>query len=57
MRTVLKRLLGDNRAATAIEYGLIVALIAVFASGAIALFADKVILMWEFIRTQALGAL
>jgi pilus assembly protein Flp/PilA len=47
----------DRRGATAIEYGLIVALIAVFATGAISLFADAAIAMWDFIRTQALGSL
>ncbi len=51
------RLCGDRRAATAVEYGLIVALIAVAASGFIALFADAAIAMWEFIKTEALGSL
>ena len=57
MKTVLKRLLGESRAATAVEYGLIVALIAVSAYGAIAIFGGKVIVMWEFISTQSLGVL
>lgn len=57
MRNLLDRLRLDRRGATAVEYGLIVALIAVFASGAIALFADAAIAMWEFVRAQALGNL
>ncbi len=54
MRKFFDRLRGDHRGATAIEYGLIVALIAVFAAGAIALFADAAIAMWEFVRSSAL---
>jgi pilus assembly protein Flp/PilA len=47
----------NRRGATAIEYGLIVSLIAIAASGAIVLFADAAIAMWEFIRTEALAVL
>lgn len=57
MLRLVKALTGDSRGATAIEYGLIVALIAVFASGAIAFFADAAIAMWEFVRTEAMNAL
>lgn len=57
MINLLKCFVGNRRGATAIEYGLIVALIAVFASGAIALFADAVIAMWEYVRSNALGTL
>lgn len=57
MRNLMNALIRDRRAATAIEYGLIAALIAVAASGAIALFADAAIAMWEFVRTEALGSL
>lgn len=57
MKQIFKRLGSDHRGATAIEYGLIVALIAIAASGAIALFADAAIAMWDFVRTQALGSL
>ena len=57
MRRLYLRLRGDRRGATAIEYGLIVALIAVFAAGAIALFADAAIAMWEYVRSNALGNL
>lgn len=57
MLKFIRMLARDRRGATAIEYGLIVALIAVFATGAISLFADAAIAMWDFIRTQALGSL
>lgn len=57
MRKLFILLRGDRRGATAIEYGLIVALIAVFAAGAIALFADAAIAMWEYVRSNALGNL
>lgn len=57
MRTLILRLRADRRGATAIEYGLIVALIALAAAVGIALFADAAIAMWEFIRAEALGNL
>lgn len=57
MDKLLLRLGADRRGATAIEYAMIVALIAVAASGAIALFADAAIEMWDFVRTEALGSL
>jgi pilus assembly protein Flp/PilA len=57
MFKIFRTLARDRRGATAIEYGLIVALIAVFATGAITLFADAAIAMWDFIRTQAMGNL
>ncbi len=57
MIRLIIRLWGNNRAATAIEYGLIVALIAIAASGFIALFADAAIAMWEYIKEEALGNL
>lgn len=51
------RLRGEDRGATAVEYGLILCLIAVAASGAIALFADGTVDMWEFVKTNALDNL
>lgn len=57
MHDFLVRLRRNHRGATAIEYGLIVALIAVFAAGAITLFADAAIAMWEFVRSNALSNL
>lgn len=57
MKQIFKRLGADSRGATAIEYGLIAAMIAIAASGAIALFADSAIAMWDFVKTEALGSL
>ena len=57
MIRILLRLCGDRRAATAVEYGLIVALIAIAASGFIALFADAAIAMWEFVKDEAMNSL
>lgn len=56
MKEFLLRMRADCCGATAIEYAMIVALIAVAASGAIALFADSAIDMWNFIRDQTLGS-
>jgi pilus assembly protein Flp/PilA len=57
MLNLLRLLLNNRRGATAVEYGLIVALIALAASAAIALFADAAIDMWEYIKTNALDNL
>ncbi len=57
MKQTLRRLNADSRGATAIEYALIAAMIAIAASGAIALFADSAIAMWDFVKTEALGSL
>lgn len=57
MINLLRLLWNSKRGATAIEYGLIVALIAIAASAFIALFADAAIAMWEFIKTNALDNL
>ena len=42
----LRTIVGDSRAATAIEYGLIVSLIVVAILGSVQLFAGKTISMW-----------
>jgi pilus assembly protein Flp/PilA len=52
MRTLLHALLHARRGATAIEYGLIVAMIALAAVGAIQLFADGAIGKWNFIQNS-----
>lgn len=52
-----RKLRGNRRGATAVEYGLIVALIAVAASGAVSVFADSAIAMWEFVKANALDNL
>jgi Flp pilus assembly pilin Flp len=57
MKQTLRRLNADSCGATAIEYALIAAMIAIAASGAIALFADSAIAMWDFVKTEALGSL
>ena len=44
--TLLRRICADETGATAIEYGLIVALIFIAIMGSIGLFADKSIAMW-----------
>jgi Flp pilus assembly pilin Flp len=57
MKQQLQRLCANSRGATAIEYALIAAMIAIAASGAIALFADSAVAMWEFVKDEALGSL
>ena len=47
IRTTLRRLRRDNRGATAIEYGLIVALIGVAIMGALSNLGDGVGGMWS----------
>ena len=42
----LRTIVRDSRAATAIEYGLIISLIVVAIIGALTLFASKTISMW-----------
>lgn len=57
MRRLLQRVCGDDRGATAIEYAMIVAMIALAASVAIQAFADGTVGMWEFVRDEALTKL
>jgi pilus assembly protein Flp/PilA len=45
----IMRLITDDRGATAIEYGLIVALIALAVIGSVNVVADETIGMWNFI--------
>ena len=52
MQFKLLKILRESRAATAIEYGLIAALIALAALGAISAFADGAIGKWNFIQTS-----
>lgn len=51
MTTSVLSFLRDESGATAIEYGLIAALVCVAAVGAITAFADNVILMYNTIST------
>ena len=57
MRRLFRRICGNSRGATAIEYAMIVAMIALAASVAIQAFADGTVGMWEFVRDQALTKL
>jgi Flp pilus assembly pilin Flp len=57
MRRLLQRVCGNDRGATAIEYAMIVAMIALAASVAIQAFADGTIDMWDFVRSNALSNL
>lgn len=43
MRKIMRRILRDNKAATAVEYGLIVSLIVIAILGALNSFADEAI--------------
>ena len=53
IRTILRRLSRDNRGATAIEYGLIVALIAVAIMGALSNLGGGVGGMWSKLSNTA----
>jgi pilus assembly protein Flp/PilA len=52
---LLKRLAGAERGATAVEYGLICALIVLAAMGAITGFSTKVIGMWDDVSNEVLN--
>lgn len=54
MRRLLRRICGNSRGATAIEYAMIVAMIALAASVAIQSFANGTVGMWEMVRDEAL---
>jgi len=54
---LLRRFLTDERGATAIEYGLIAALIAVGTIGAFTAFGDGLSGLFNFVRDRAVGAL
>ncbi|MEM1131588.1 MAG: Flp family type IVb pilin [Pseudomonadota bacterium] len=57
MIQVFLQVLRSREGATAIEYGLILGLIAVSALVALQGFADSAIAMWEFIRDEVVGAM
>jgi len=57
MRRILRRICGNSRGATAIEYAMIVAMIALAASVAIQAFANGTVGMWEMVRDEALTKL
>ena len=52
MRKIMRRLLRDSKAATAIEYGLIVSLIVIAILGALSSFADSSKTMFNLIEAK-----
>ncbi|GGD78074.1 Flp family type IVb pilin [Croceicoccus mobilis] len=56
MRNTIADLCQDETGATAIEYGLIAALIAISAMSAISAFADSTIFMWMSVSSKTLDA-
>lgn len=57
LRTLLKRVGADNAGATAIEYGLILALLALAAIGAMSGLGNETTTLWETVREQATAVL
>ncbi|HMC92866.1 MAG TPA: Flp family type IVb pilin [Allosphingosinicella sp.] len=55
MRTI-RRLLGDRKAATAVEYGLILSLIVIAIIGGLQMFASTTIGMWNNVSTAVVTA-
>lgn len=55
--TFFKRLLRDNRGATAIEYGLIVSLIVIAMIGALRGVSDENTGMWAWVEEDVLAAM
>ena len=54
---LIRKLLRDERAATAIEYALIAALVVVASIGALTLLASTTIGMWGDVSTNVAGAM
>lgn len=57
MKNMIKRLLGDQAGATALEYGLILALMVLAMMSALNAFADGSIAMWENVSTKTANAI
>lgn len=57
MTRIIKRLLGDQAGATAIEYGLILALIVLAMMSALEAFADGSISMWNNVSSRTADAI
>lgn len=53
---IIRQLCHDSRAATAVEYGLIVALMVLAMLGGLQLFADSTIGMWNNVSTKVASA-
>ena len=56
MTSIVQQLLRDEQGATAIEYGLIAALIAIAAMSAMQAFAGSTITMWMNVSSKSLDA-
>ncbi len=56
IKSFIKRLISERSGATAIEYGLICALISMAAIGAMKAFADENTFMWMQVTSKTLGA-
>lgn len=56
MTSIVQKLLRDDQGATAIEYGLIAALIAIAAMSAMQAFAGSTITMWMNVSSKSLDA-
>jgi pilus assembly protein Flp/PilA len=57
MSTFIKELVDDTSGATAIEYGLIVALIVIAMIAALQGVADATIDMWDRVESESVGAM
>jgi pilus assembly protein Flp/PilA len=53
---ILRRLIGDRKAATAVEYGLILSLIVIAIIGGLTMFANTTIGMWNNVSTAVVTA-
>lgn len=56
MTNIVQQMLRDEQGATAIEYGLICALLAIAAMGAMQGFANSTIAMWMNVSSKTLDA-
>lgn len=54
---IVKRLLGDNAGATAVEYGLIVSLVVIGIVGALRSVADETSGLWAIVRNAVNSAI
>ena len=57
MKSVIKRLIGNDAGATAIEYGLILSLMVLVMNSALESFADGSISMWNNVSTRTADAI
>ncbi|MBN8483182.1 MAG: Flp family type IVb pilin [Sphingomonadales bacterium] len=57
MKSVIKRLIGNDAGATAIEYGLILSLMVLVMISALESFADGSISMWNNVSTRTADAI